>query len=233
MRETQFNVASPMHYDAMHSLSQQRLLFFLILFLHSLSLDVLRRTDPLLCSTIERQGKVGRMRECARHRGLSKRVEDEGGGRGRTSSRVAVHLSLISRGIPSSPRLSTAKPPGSRASGWERGGYGRNARVFAKHDLFYRSLRAASIIPGRSAGSYLPSPVSRTGPDTGVWTRKGGGLSDGGSTGTGLWASRPPLGSKRRATGSRVSKSYKDTLLLCVILTFSDIIYIAIYVKKY
>jgi len=42
--------------------------------------------------------------------------------------------------------------------GWmrERDGYTRNARVLAKHDLFYRSSRAASIIPGRSAGSYLP-----------------------------------------------------------------------------
>jgi len=110
----------------------------------------------------------------------------------------------------------------------ERGGYGRNARVLAKHDLFYRSLRAASIIPGRSAGSYLPSLVSRSGPDMGVRTRTGGGLSDGGSTGTGAIprASRPLPGSKRRATGSRVSKSYKDTLLLSAILTFSHIIYI-------
>lgn len=64
----------------------------------------------------------------------------------------------------------------------ERGGYGRNARVLTKHDLFYRSLRAAGIIPGRSAGSYLPSPAWRAGPDTEgggeVRTGETGGLSD-------------------------------------------------------
>lgn len=67
-------------------------------------------------------------------------------------------------------RLRHPYPPRSRrdiARMDEIGGYSRNARVLAKHDLFYRSLRAAGIIPGRSADSYLPCPFARAGPDTG------------------------------------------------------------------
>jgi len=67
----------------------------------------------------------------------------------------------------------------------EIGGYSRNARVLAKHDLFYRSLRAAGIIPGRSADSYLPCPY----PFARTRARHGGvdrGFVDEGSTGIGL-----------------------------------------------
>lgn len=104
------------------------------------------------------------------------------------------------------------------------GGYSRNARVLAKHDLFYRSLRAAGIIPSRSADSYLPCPY----PFARTRARHGGvdrGFVDEGSTGIGL------------ATAARIKTTscilacqkyifyYKNCLLFCTSIFCSILIY--------
>lgn len=126
------------------------------------------RSPPIVGRQEKVEGYANMRRKCASRRELREWVGKTRREAERTF-RVAVHLSLISHGMrrPPTPLLSTAKPSGYRAGGWERGGYTRNARVLAKHDLFYRSSRAASIIPGRSTGSYLP-PVRQA--RHGVWT---------------------------------------------------------------
>lgn len=165
MRETQFNVAPvPTLRRCIRFLSRD----FYSSSSSSFTLSPLMLPVEPIHLVFDRQKTREKVRGCANARHgerLNKRAEETRGWQGGSSSRV-VHLSLISRGMPPSPRLSTKLRDITRVD--ERGGYGRNARVLAKHDLFYRSLRAASIIPGRSAGSYLPFPVSRTGPDMGV-----------------------------------------------------------------
>lgn len=180
MRETQFNVASaPMHYGGMHSLLRQTLIFPPPLLPPSRSrCSLSNRSTP--CLTVERQEKVG---ECASWREGERRGRD---GRKTSSRWVAVHLSLISRETPPSSRLSTAKPPGYRAGGWER--WIRPQRACPREAWFILSLFESgqhNSGPFRRQLFTLPCLVRR------ARHRGGEGLSDGGSTGTGLCRSLP------------------------------------------
>lgn len=181
----------------------------------------------------------GKLRECANVRtmvvrGLSKRIEERSG-RGRTSSRVAVHLSLISQGTPSSSRLSTVKPPGSRASGWER--WIRPQRACPCEAWFILSLF--------ESGQHNSGPFRRqlfTLPRLALRARHGGANEDGrGSLRRGINRYRShtpslPASARIETTSywlSRVEKLQGYFAALCNFDFLTHYLYIAIYVERY
>lgn len=121
-----------------------------------------RRTDPLRVRASHRQEKVEEFANARREKIREREGEwerDGGCGGGMDPRSRSASFSDFPRDA--TGRLRHPYPPRSQrdiARVDEIGGYSRNARVLAKHDLFYRSLRAAGIIPGRSADSYLPCP---------------------------------------------------------------------------